>query len=66
VSGGDASGALSAMRTAQEVMQAVGTAAPSAENSRIANEAYQMEARAQSDLQRGRAAAGGGTREWTA
>ena len=65
-SAGDSTSALSAMRTAQEVMQAVGTAAPSADNSRIANEAYPMESRAQRDLQRGRAAPSGGTREWMA
>ena len=59
--------ALAAMRTAQEVMQAVGTAAPSAQNMRIATEAYRMEARAQRDYIRGAAAQGGnGMWEWFA
>jgi len=61
-----AGGALSAMRTAEEVMQAVGTATPSAQNIRIANEAYQMEAQAQRDFQTQRAARSAGTWEWFA
>jgi len=45
-------------------LQAVDTAAPSADNRRIANEAYQMETRAQSDWANQRAAGGSWTREW--
>lgn len=61
-----ASNALSAMRTAEQVMQAVGTAAPTVQNMRIANEAYQMEAQAQRDFLTQRAAGGAGTGEWFA
>jgi len=58
---------LAAMRTAQEVIQAVGSAPPSAQNMRIATEAYRMEARAQRDYIRGAAAPGGdGKWEWFA
>jgi rRNA processing protein Krr1/Pno1 len=53
------------MRTAQEVIQAVGTSAPSEQNMRIANEAYQMEAQAQQDYTR-KAAEGQGSWEWFA
>ncbi|MGA2615662.1 MAG: hypothetical protein ABSG38_19655 [Spirochaetia bacterium] len=56
---------LAAMRTAQEVIQAVGTSAPSEQNMRIANEAYQMEAQAQQDYTR-KAAEGQGSWEWFA
>lgn len=54
-----------AMRTAQEVIQAVGSAAPSALNTRIANEAYQMEAQAQQQYTQ-KAVNGGGNWEWFA
>ncbi len=64
---GEVSGsALSTMRTAEQVLQDVGTAAPSAQNMRIANEAYQMEARAQRDFATQRAAGRPGTWEWFA
>jgi hypothetical protein len=53
------------MRTAQEVIQAVGTAAPTALNMRIANEAYQMEAQAQQDYTQ-KAVNGQSTWEWFA
>jgi hypothetical protein len=63
---GSATGdSLAAMRTAEEVIRAVGTASPSAMNMRIANQAYQMEAQAQQDYSQ-RAANGGQTWEWFA
>jgi len=58
--------ALSAMRTAEQVMQDVGTATPSMQNMRIANEAYQMEAQAQRDFQTQRLAGRAGSWEWFA
>ena len=57
-------GAMATMRTAQEVLQAVSTATPSVDNTRIANEAYQMETRAQTDWANQRAVGGPWTREW--
>jgi hypothetical protein len=54
-----------AMRPAEKVIQAVGTASPSVMNMRIANQAYQMEAQAQQDHTQ-RAANGGPTWEWFA
>ncbi|HVP17742.1 MAG TPA: hypothetical protein VMU36_02020 [Spirochaetia bacterium] len=61
--GGVTGNALAAMRTAEQVMQAVGTAAPSAQNMRIANEAYQMETQAQREVETRRVA---GKWEWLA
>ncbi len=58
--------AMAAMRTAEQVIQDVGTAAPSAQNMRIANEAYQMEAQAQRDFETQGAVGRMGTWEWFA
>jgi hypothetical protein len=55
---------LTTMRAAREVIQSVDTAAPSAANMRIANEAYQMEAQAQQQYTQG--VAGQGNWEWFA
>ena len=57
---------LTTIRAAQEVIQAVGTTAPSAANMRIANEAYQMEAQAQQQYAQGVAGQGQGRWEWFA
>jgi hypothetical protein len=59
-----AGNSLAAMRTAEEVIQAVGTSSPSSANMRIASEAYQMEARAQQQYTQG--VAGQGNWEWFA
>ncbi len=60
--GGDA---LATMRTAEQIMQAVAGTPPSFQNARIANEAYQMETRAQREESQ-RAAGRIGTWEWFA
>ena len=64
VSGYASGDALGAMRTAQDVLQAVSAGPPSAQDMRIANEAYRMEAQAQLDYTRG--AGGPGNWEWFA
>jgi len=56
---------LSTMRAAEEVIQAVQTTPPSPLNTRIANEAYQMETQAQQEYTR-RAADGERNWEWFA
>ncbi|MGA2764748.1 MAG: hypothetical protein ABSG17_15465 [Spirochaetia bacterium] len=62
---GFASGdSLAAMRTAEEVIQAVGSARPSAQNMRIATEAYRMESQAQQDYIRRAAGGAGGQGMW--
>ena len=62
---GYASGdSLAAMRTAEEVIQDVGSATPSAQNMRIANEAYRMESQAQQDYIRRAAGGAGGHGMW--
>jgi len=55
---GNVGESLTAMRAAQEVIQAVGTAAPSTADMRIASEAYQMEAQAQQQYVQGVASQG--------
>ena len=62
---GYASGdSLAAMRTAEEVIQDVGSATPSAQNMRIATEAYRMESQAQQDYIRRAAGGAGGHGMW--
>lgn len=57
---------MATLRTAQEVIQAVGTASPSSLNMRIANDAYQMEAQAQRAMENQQTPRRTGSWEWFA
>jgi hypothetical protein len=57
---------LSAMRAAEEVIQAVETTPPSLLNARVANDAYQMELQAQQDHMKVAAGTEQGNWEWFA
>ncbi len=57
---------LAGLRTAEEIIQVLGSAPPSPLNWRIASDAYQMEAQAQRDLERQQAAGSVRRGEWFA
>jgi hypothetical protein len=57
---------LATMRTAQEILQSIGTAPPSLQSRQIANDAYQMEVQAQRHLDAERAAGPGRRWDWFA